>query len=225
MSHSNKSGIYEILCRASGKSYVGSSKSIYGRWRQHRISLRRGDNGCRLLQLAWNKYGEEAFHFSVIEVCDCSLLTEREQYYIDLLQPEYNIVKTLNGVRLEITHCPHGHIYDEKNTYYGRNGGKFCRKCNAERVFAIYAAETELERELRLARRKASHKANRAARLLKQKEYSEKHREEKREYDRQHRVEANERLKKARAKENSEKRELRLLRKRESYHRCKEFSP
>ncbi len=30
------------------------------------------------------------------------------------------------------THCPHGHAYDEENTYYRKNGGRVCRACNRE---------------------------------------------------------------------------------------------
>jgi len=29
------------------------------------------------------------------------------------------------------THCPKGHLYDEKNTYFRPNGSRKCRTCNA----------------------------------------------------------------------------------------------
>lgn len=32
------------------------------------------------------------------------------------------------------THCPHGHPYDEKNTYTEKNGGRKCRSCRAKRL-------------------------------------------------------------------------------------------
>ena len=39
------------------------------------------------------------------------------------------------------THCPHGHPYDKKNTYYRRTGGRECRECanirNAKRAEAL----------------------------------------------------------------------------------------
>lgn len=31
------------------------------------------------------------------------------------------------------THCPHGHAYDEANTYYTKNGWRGCRTCILER--------------------------------------------------------------------------------------------
>lgn len=218
MSHSVKCGIYQILCRPTGKSYIGSSKGIYGRWRQHRLLLRRGDNGCRILQLAWNKHGEEAFYFSVLEECDFSLLTEREQYYVDLLQPEYNIVKTLKGTRLEITHCPRGHEYTEKNAYIDANGSRICRACNANRVAARNAAASPEEREKRYAYNKESYYANRAARRAQQSEYVLAHKAEKAEYDRKRRALATHRQRERLRNHTPEEHAAYLEKKRRGYH-------
>lgn len=233
-----KSGVYKIACGLTGKFYIGSSKQIYRRWYQHRLSLRRGNSSCRYLQNAWTRYGEGAFMFSILEECDKELLERREQFFINTLKPKYNLVinvKQRSGPKVQekrtaslraraalITHCPHGHLYDEANTYYGRNGGKICRKCNAERVIAILARETEEERIIRLAKLKASHEANREARLAKQKEYAKAHKEEKRLYDQLHREEAARRKREAKNKETPEQRQLRLARKMASYYHCKE---
>lgn len=35
------------------------------------------------MQKAWNKYGEDAFEFKIIEFCEVNKLNEREQYWID----------------------------------------------------------------------------------------------------------------------------------------------
>lgn len=32
------------------------------------------------------------------------------------------------------THCPHGHLYDEKNTYVNRLGSRECRACDRKRL-------------------------------------------------------------------------------------------
>jgi group I intron endonuclease len=40
------------------------------------------------------KYGYLAFQLEIIEYCEPKDTIEREQYYIDLLVPEYNILKT-----------------------------------------------------------------------------------------------------------------------------------
>lgn len=47
-----------------------------------------------LIYKALLKYGYSQFKFEIIEYCDPSKLIEREQYYIDSLKPEYNVLKT-----------------------------------------------------------------------------------------------------------------------------------
>ena len=39
------------------------------------------------------KYGYSNFTLEILEFCDCSYTISREQYYIDLCIPEYNILK------------------------------------------------------------------------------------------------------------------------------------
>lgn len=39
------------------------------------------------------KYGNLSFKLEILENCDPNILIEREQYYLDLLNPEYNILK------------------------------------------------------------------------------------------------------------------------------------
>lgn len=100
------SGVYCILNTQNGKKYVGSSKNIYSRWQKHRSTLRHNYHHSPHLQNAWNKYGEDKFHFFVLERCDEDKLIEREQFYVDNLHPEYNtelIVTKAVGNILEST--------------------------------------------------------------------------------------------------------------------------
>lgn len=76
-------GIYAIIHTASGKRYIGSSSSIRDRWHLHRWQLRRGEHHSTYLQRAWDKHGEEAFTFEIVEECLVDLLFEREQHYLD----------------------------------------------------------------------------------------------------------------------------------------------
>jgi len=39
------------------------------------------------------KYGYSSFKLEILENCEPNILIEREQYYLDLLNPEYNILK------------------------------------------------------------------------------------------------------------------------------------
>src|SRR5438477_10959207 len=45
------------------------------------------------------KYGHSKFTLEILEYCDSKDLIKREQYYIDLLKPQYNILK-IAGSRL-----------------------------------------------------------------------------------------------------------------------------
>lgn len=87
------SGIYCIENRINHKSYIGSSKNLYQRLLKHFALLRHNKHQNAHLQNAWNKYGEGNFEWSIIEICDNSILTEREQYCIDLFGAEYNITR------------------------------------------------------------------------------------------------------------------------------------
>jgi group I intron endonuclease len=49
------------------------------------------------------KYGYSDFSLLILEYCEPDLCIEREQYYIDLYKPEYNILK-LAGSSLGYTH-------------------------------------------------------------------------------------------------------------------------
>lgn len=88
-----KSGIYQIKNLINGNIYIGSSKNIYSREAKHKSSLRGGYHANNYLQNSWNKYKEDNFIFEIIEYCDENLLLDREQYYINLYNPEFNITK------------------------------------------------------------------------------------------------------------------------------------
>jgi group I intron endonuclease len=81
-----KPAIYLIFCLGNQKSYVGQSKSVKKRIADHRAALRNNRHINSYLQLAFTKYGENLFTFTVLEYPeDTSVenLTIREQYWID----------------------------------------------------------------------------------------------------------------------------------------------
>lgn len=84
------------------KRYIGSSKDPYNRLHRHISKLKNNKHENQYLQNAWNKYGEDNFECYVIEFIDISnldeqqinnKLVEKEQYWIDILNPEYNLTK------------------------------------------------------------------------------------------------------------------------------------
>ena len=82
------SGIYKIVNKLNGKYYVGSTNHFWNRWRQHRYSLNRNKSNSKHLQYAWNKYGETAFDFAVIEKIPEESLLLIEQKYLDIAKIE-----------------------------------------------------------------------------------------------------------------------------------------
>ena len=101
----NVSGVYAIV-HDSGKLYVGSAVDVWNRNRQHTGYLRAGKHHSRHLQNAWNKYGENQFHFAVIEECRPAHLIRREQYWMDELRPEYNIASFAGAPMTGHAHSP-----------------------------------------------------------------------------------------------------------------------
>ena len=129
-------GIYKITNLVNGKIYIGSSKDIKYRWSQHKTQLRGTMHGNTYLQNAWNKYNEENFKFEIIEECSPEIQFEREQYYLDLLNPfddnGYNIVRRIsrqymsdNYMIKECEEC--GKQY---HTFSHRS--KYCEECKEE---------------------------------------------------------------------------------------------
>lgn len=77
------SGIYQIRCIPTDKIYIGSTVNLRSRWGQHQRSLRQGKHANSHLQNAWDRYGEAAFEFSVLEYVDRAALLDAEQKWLD----------------------------------------------------------------------------------------------------------------------------------------------
>ena len=91
-----KCGIYLLTNTLNGKRYIGSSINL-GR----RLSFYYSDTHMRhvlqrstmLIYLSILKYGIKSFRLDIVEYCDISILHQRETYYIEKLNPEYNILR------------------------------------------------------------------------------------------------------------------------------------
>jgi len=95
-------GVYKIENLINGKVYIGSSIDIYKRWKYHISDFKANRHCNKYFQSAWNKYGKNNFEFSIVEkIDDENILFEREQYWLDLLNPfgenGYNLCKTTNS--------------------------------------------------------------------------------------------------------------------------------
>lgn len=95
-------GIYCIENIETGKKYIGQSVDIENRWNLHKQQLKGNRHYNKYLQRAWNKYGENAFTFSVLEKCEEKQLDEKERYYISLYKAfseGYNLTEGGEGTR------------------------------------------------------------------------------------------------------------------------------
>ena len=124
-------GVYKILNCKNGKFYIGSSVNVEKRFNSHRKELIANCHNNSHLQHAWNKYGEDAFEFSVIEeVQDKQKLRERETYYLKITNCTdrnigYNLLDNANiglGVQAseEVRHKISEACSGSKNGNYGR---------------------------------------------------------------------------------------------------------
>lgn len=90
----NIAGIYMIRSLLKwDKFYIGSSVDILQRWNEHKSDLSNHKHRNPKLQNYCNKYGLGDLCFFLIEICSDGRLIKREQYYIDLLNPYFNINK------------------------------------------------------------------------------------------------------------------------------------
>ena len=94
------SGIYKITNIINNKFYIGSSTRLSARKAEHKYRIK-NHKGNSIIKNAVLKYGEENFNFDILENFEFGewatteykndILSSREQYFVDLLQPEYNI--------------------------------------------------------------------------------------------------------------------------------------
>ena len=78
-----KVGVYKIVNTRNNNLYIGLSRDILKRFKQHKWKLNHNKHVNEHLQNAWNKYGEDAFCFEIIEECSEEKLNEREIYWIN----------------------------------------------------------------------------------------------------------------------------------------------
>lgn len=117
-----KSGIYKILNKINGKFYIGSALNLKYRWRDHKVFLKNKNHPNIHLQRSSIKHNLENFEFIILEYVEASKLIEREQFWINSLNPEYNILK-IAGSLLGFKHSE-----ETKNKYYrGKQQSKEAR--------------------------------------------------------------------------------------------------
>ena len=91
----SKSGVYRFTNTINNKSYVGSSENLRKRFNHYYSgsTLLRAKTTSAISN-ALLKYGYSNFSLEILEYCDPIDTIKREQHYLDLLKPEYNILTT-----------------------------------------------------------------------------------------------------------------------------------
>ena len=127
------SGIYQIVNINNQKSYVGQTMNFNRRWRDHKCKLNNKKHSNKHLKSAWSLYGRNSFNFIILENVEPTKekLTEREQYWMDTLSPEYNICPAA-GSTLGIKATPE-HILKNAETHKGLKPSKEVRARLSER--------------------------------------------------------------------------------------------
>lgn len=104
-----KSGVYCIMNNLNNKIYVGSAVDLTERFYRYLNpnSLKRiiSKGSGSYIYKALLKYGYANFSVNILEYSTKSEVLKLEQYYIDLLNPEYNILKNA-GSSLGYKHSP-----------------------------------------------------------------------------------------------------------------------
>lgn len=84
-------GIYKIINVVNNKFYIGSAVDLKRRRIRHFSELRVNKHNNKHLQAAWNKYGEAAFTFAVIELVSdkAKLLATEDKWLKKYVGKEY----------------------------------------------------------------------------------------------------------------------------------------
>jgi group I intron endonuclease len=85
-------GIYKIeSIKKPDRIYIGSAKIIHDRWAVHKYQLKGNRHHSIKLQRHYNKYGLNDLKFTVLLSCGLDDMIEKEQYFIDVYNPYFNV--------------------------------------------------------------------------------------------------------------------------------------
>lgn len=91
------SGVYILYNIFTGRKYIGSSRNLRHRKISHFSGLRNGTHENYKVQMEWDTYGMDGFRWEILEHCPEDKLVEREQWWLDSLKPELNILLTADN--------------------------------------------------------------------------------------------------------------------------------
>ena len=107
------SGVYKITNTITGDFYIGSSKNVKERWKQHKKSSVWKYYPNNPMYHDFQKYGTDKFEFQILEEVESEHLKEAEQQFIETLKPTYNS-NNAKGLDVE-RHKKYHKEYDKSN--------------------------------------------------------------------------------------------------------------
>jgi group I intron endonuclease len=129
-----KSGIYMLTNKITNDKYIGQSINISNRFKNYfNLSYIKSQDSLRISR-ALIKYGYFNFSLTILEYCEKSDLLIREKYYIEKLNPQYNIAgRSLNSKHIEETkekfsNLLNGVYITEKSSLFGRHQAEEIKK-------------------------------------------------------------------------------------------------
>jgi group I intron endonuclease len=129
--------IYKIINTINNKFYVGSTTNTVERFRTHRNRLRRGKHHAKHLQAAWQKYGENAFVFHVIETVpmDVSLQTAEDVWLAE------HVGKTYCYNKSRYSDAPMRGVYGAAHPSFGKPISEQQKQDISKRLKEFYAED------------------------------------------------------------------------------------
>lgn len=94
LENQNSSGVYALICMVTNKVYIGSSVKLGPRLLDYMQPAYLFSRPNSPLIRALVKYGNINFCFIILESCEPEEVLKREQYWMDLFCPEYNLSPT-----------------------------------------------------------------------------------------------------------------------------------
>lgn len=96
MENFNVSGIYCIKNKINNYKYIGSSNNILRRLKEHRSRILNNSHCNDYLSRSVLKYEFKNFEVDILAKCPLNYLINLEQWFINNLNPEYNISLSAN---------------------------------------------------------------------------------------------------------------------------------
>lgn len=115
------SGIYKFTNIKNGKVYIGQTRYLATRYREHKSELLNSKHHNSYLQRAVNKYGFDSFEYEIICRCPIEELDTKEIYYITL----YDATNRTKGYNINPGGNSHSLSLETKEkirvSHYGQN--------------------------------------------------------------------------------------------------------